>query len=230
MATLITVTVTVDPALAALAGKTSVGEHQLTLTDEDLAQLTDEQRETLAAELTGSACDLSDPAVAEPTIAGLRYVLDVRRERKRQARIEADSTLAAMAAELEDATPETVQRYVDRSGDTVTWRTPVCVDYLVYDLPNVGCYSDAGEALELCSPEVAKRFTAAHERLVRLNEAAHEAAVEAAVPQWDAIEAEEQAKEQAGQREAPSTARIRGRLREQRRHRDRLRHHRLANR
>lgn len=49
----IVITLRVDPAAAVRHGKSTAGEHRLTLTDEDMAQLTELERETLARHLEG---------------------------------------------------------------------------------------------------------------------------------------------------------------------------------
>lgn len=85
----LTVTLFVDPACATRAGRSSVGEHTLTLTDADLATLTDDQRDTLARHVAGERCrnaidwgralTSEAPPIAEATVTVLAALLDVRR-------------------------------------------------------------------------------------------------------------------------------------------------------
>lgn len=76
----VTVTLHVDPATAVRAGKTQCGSIALTLTPEDLAQLTDEQRETLALCLSrGMGVQPHSHKLAEASVESLAAVLDAKR-------------------------------------------------------------------------------------------------------------------------------------------------------
>jgi hypothetical protein len=114
----LTITLYVQPDNAVRAGKSSVGEHQLVLSDEDLARLTPEQRDTLARHVAGErhqsdSLDWADPLgmcghgawlpITEATIDSLATVLDDRRSRILAARAkqaECDQRYAALVSLL----------------------------------------------------------------------------------------------------------------------------------
>ena len=87
----LTVTLHVDPSCAVRSGKSTVGECQLQLSDDDLAALSDDQRDTLARHLAsaheawGGICTWGAPLtrfapdIPEATPATLATLLDQRR-------------------------------------------------------------------------------------------------------------------------------------------------------
>jgi hypothetical protein len=99
MAKQLTVTIYVAPAAAVRAGKAHCGEIALLLSDADVAQLSDDQRDTLARHLAQESywrAPLSQeaPEVAEASLTTLRQLLDVRREVVRAKEAEAAARLA----------------------------------------------------------------------------------------------------------------------------------------
>lgn len=74
----LTVTIFVSPATAALAGRSTCGEVALTLSDADLASLSEVQRGALAEYLRSGQTCLREVNVAEATLATLVVLLDAR--------------------------------------------------------------------------------------------------------------------------------------------------------
>lgn len=163
----LTVTISIDPATAARAGKSRVGETQLVLSDEDLAKLTSEQRDALARHVSREE-DWRDPLyyyappVAEASIETLAMLLDERRRRvellgaerakeaeARRARADAE-VLAAL-----DADPGVELIWLDCHGREAGYRERV-LSVSVPCEPKVSSW-----AYEAASPEVVERMRAA---------------------------------------------------------------------
>lgn len=99
----LTVTIFVAPATAALAGRSSVGEISLALSDADLGQLSEAQRGTLAEYLRSGESCLRQCDVAEATVATLALLLDARAAAiaSRAAELAAREAAEEAAAEAE---------------------------------------------------------------------------------------------------------------------------------
>lgn len=128
----ITLTLRIDPATAARAGKARVGEISVVLGDEDLSALTETQRETLARHVgqrsggwevqayTEPLCRHAEP-IAEATIEVVASLLDQRAayiesvRAKREAESEADHQ--ALADRLAELREEPIKRLFDYRGE-----------------------------------------------------------------------------------------------------------------
>lgn len=119
----LTVTIFVSPSAAALAGRSTVGEVSLALSDADLAQLSESQRATLAEYLRSGESCLRQGEVAEASVATLASLLDARAaatasraadEAAREAAAEAD--LRAELAALEGCPIEALYSANNRQG------------------------------------------------------------------------------------------------------------------
>lgn len=124
------VTIHVTPAAAVRAGKTQVGDRTLTLSDEDVAALSPEQRDALARHVAnehGWRCELAydAPPVADASLESLRVLLDARIARQaREAEAEARSL-----AEDEQKAVEVIK----------TWRTKPIEEFV----DSWGCAKEA---------------------------------------------------------------------------------------
>jgi hypothetical protein len=178
----ITITLNVEPAAAIRSGKATCGEVSMTLSDEDLARLTPEQRETLAKHVAKERCDgcgpewgtrLSDyaPDIDHVSIEVLQSLLDTRRElvTTRMARRQSAADEEILAAIAKPAA--FAKRWIDNTeGSLCEWGGLVSIEWPISPY----CSSSTSNASE--------PVRAAWKAHVAQVEARQRAAVEAALP------------------------------------------------
>lgn len=125
------VTLKVDPGAAVRAGKTVVGDVMLTLSDADLAKLTEAQRDALAMHVDAEfhwrdPLYLGAPPIAEATVESLAALLDARIAREAERAAEKAQQLAEdeekAKAIIEEWKKRPIEDFLDSYGVALTGR------------------------------------------------------------------------------------------------------------